>query len=123
MSKQCELVLSIVEHCDGHISAEEVFDRARSEMPNISFGTVYRNLGKLCNDGQIREVPVTGGAARYERMQKAHGHLVCVKCSRIVDFPIIDMDELEKKLNTQFLSYSCCITHICNECKNKDLQS
>lgn len=118
MTRQQELVLDIVEHCDGHISAEEVFDRAREHMPQISFGTVYRNLGKLCDEGKIREVPVTKGAARYERMQIAHGHLVCIKCQSIVDFPIVDIDALEDKLNTKILSYSCCVTHICNMCKN-----
>ena len=117
VSRQCELILSIVERCDGHISAEEVFDSARTVMPSISFGTVYRNLGKLCDEGIIREVPVTKGAARYERMQIAHGHLICVKCSRIVDFPIVDMDLLQDKLNTEILSYSCCVTHVCEECK------
>ena len=119
MTKQQLLVLDIVEHCDGHISAEEVFDRAREKMPGISFGTVYRNLGKLCEAGTIREVPVTKGAARYERMQIAHGHLVCVKCQRIVDFPIVDIDMLEQKLKTKILSYSCCVTHIGDSCKNK----
>ncbi len=116
MSKQHELILSIVEHCDGHISAEEVFDKARQELPAISFGTVYRNLGKLCESGQIREVPVTKGAARYEIMQKAHGHLVCVRCGTIHDFPIVDIDQLEEKLATRIISYSCCVTHICDEC-------
>ncbi len=119
MSRQCDLILSIVETCDGHISAEEVFDRARGDMPSISFGTVYRNLGKLCDAGAIREVPVTKGASRYERMQTAHGHLVCVRCSRIVDFPIDDIEQLEKKLNTDIISYSCCVTHVCEECKKQ----
>lgn len=119
MSKQQELVLKIVEHCDGHISAEEVFDKARKDMPSISFGTVYRNLGKLCDEGIIREVPVTKGAARYERMQMAHGHLVCIKCQSICDFPIVNINELEEKLNTHILSYSCCVTHICDKCRSK----
>ena len=118
MTKQQLLVLDIVEHCDGHISAQEVFDLARRSIPSISFGTVYRNLGRLCEDGIIRKVPVTRGAARYERMQTAHGHLVCVKCQRIVNFPITDIESLEEKLNTRILSYSCCVTHICDMCKS-----
>lgn len=119
MSKQCELILDIVEHCDGHISAEQIFDCARKSFPSISFGTVYRNLSKLCEDGKIREVPVTKGASRFERMQVAHGHLVCIKCDAIQDFPIDDIDDLEKKLETKILSYSCCIQHICKGCKQK----
>ena len=122
MTKQQQLIFEIVQMCDGHISAEEVFDKARMSMPAISFGTVYRNLGKLCDEGAIREVPVTKGAARYERMQTAHGHLVCVKCQRIADFPISDIDTLEEKLNTKILTYSCCVTHICDMC-NSDFNS
>ncbi len=119
MSKQRELILYIVEHCTGHITAQEVYDRARESMPHISVGTVYRNLGKLCEEKLIREVPVTDGAAVFELMQIPHGHLVCEKCASVTDFPIPDIDLLENKLNTKILSYSFCVTHICSECNNK----
>ena len=117
MSKQYELVFSIVEQCDGHISAQEVYDRARQTLPNISFGTVYRNLGKLCDDKRIREVPVTHGASKFEMIQKPHGHLICIRCGSIRDFPVDDIDSLSRVLDTEILSYSCCVTHICSDCK------
>ena len=119
MSKQRELIMSIVKCCDGHITAQAIFDIARIKMPHISFGTVYRNLGRLCEEKLIREVPVTDGAAVYEMMQIPHGHLVCERCQRVVDFPITDVGELEERLDTKILSCSFCVTHICKACKNK----
>ncbi len=118
MSKQRVLILDIIKHCDGHINAQELYSKAKDKMPHISVGTVYRNLGRLCEDKIIREVPLTDSASVYELMQSPHGHLVCEKCSQVKDFPITDIKELEKKLKVKILSYSCCVTHVCDKCTN-----
>ncbi len=119
MSKQRELILDIIHRCDGHISAQELYKRASAQMPHISVGTVYRNLGKLCEEKLIREVPVTNGAAVYELMQVPHGHLVCESCGSVSDFPIENIEQLQVKLGCKILSCSFCVTHICKECSTK----
>ena len=53
MTKQKKLVLTIIERSHGHLSAEEIFFRAREEMPNIALGTVYRNLNALTEEGIV----------------------------------------------------------------------
>lgn len=121
MSKQSELVLSIVENCSGHLTAEQVFLEARKTMPKISIATVYRNLTSLNEQGHIREVALPGEANRYERRQKPHGHLLCTVCGRIDDLPHMNTESLMNHVETEVISYSLCIRHICHECAEKTM--
>ena len=50
MSKQRDLIERIIKESMLHLTAEEIYKEARKEMPNISLGTVYRNLGNLVDE-------------------------------------------------------------------------
>ena len=53
-SKQRELVMQTVERLCDHPTAEEIYDKAAQECPNLSLGTVYRNLNSLVEAGRVR---------------------------------------------------------------------
>ena len=55
-SKQRELVMQTVERLCDHPTAEEIYDKAAQECPNLSLGTVYRNLNSLVEAGRVRRV-------------------------------------------------------------------
>lgn len=122
MSKQSELILSIVDSCDGHMTADQVFQEARKTLPRISIGTVYRNLTQLDRLGHIREVALPGEASRYERRRKLHGHLLCIRCGKIEDLPLPEMEALTGNLKTELISCSLCIRHICRDCAKNSLK-
>ena len=45
MTRQRTLILDIMrQECPNHLTADEIFARAREQMPRIARGTVYRNL-------------------------------------------------------------------------------
>ncbi len=117
MSKQRDLVLSILESNDGHVTADDVYLEARRSMPSISMGTVYRNLSQLSSEGHIREVHIPGAPSHYEKIRKPHGHMICVRCGKITDMPPADIDKLQKALGTEILSYSCSVHYLCPDCK------
>ena len=120
MSKQSELILSIVESCDGHMSADQIYQKAKESMPRISIGTVYRNLSNLSEEGHIHEVALPGEASRYERPQDMHGHLLCVKCGKLEDFSDESLQSLLKGLNTEVVSCHFTVNHICEDCAKKE---
>ena len=85
MSKQKDLILSIVEGSHCHPTAEEVLAEARQKMPHLALGTVYRNLQALVLEGKVRKIDMPQGGARYDRVEDDHAHFVCVECGGIID--------------------------------------
>lgn len=68
-----------------HPTAREVFSRVRESLPTVSLGTIYRNLDKLCRQGELRILRLESGAAHYDAMLAPHDHFVCESCGRLTD--------------------------------------
>ncbi|HYM21229.1 MAG TPA: transcriptional repressor [Candidatus Kapabacteria bacterium] len=84
-TKQRELVLEIVRRLKSHPTAEEVYYVAKRTMPNLSLGTVYRNLGVLVAEGSITEVTFEAGKSRFDGMIEKHEHFICERCGSVTD--------------------------------------
>ena len=71
-----------------HCSAAQVYDAVRVKIPNISLGTVYRNLGNLLESGEIISVEAVDKCIYYDGFIENHAHFACKECKQIYDFPI-----------------------------------
>ncbi|MBQ8163463.1 MAG: transcriptional repressor [Clostridia bacterium] len=114
---QREEILSFLRSKRAHYNAVQVYDAVREKIPNISLGTVYRNLGKLIECGDIISVETEDICVYYDGFIKPHAHFVCRCCSEIYDFEISDdnFEDIEslgfKVENTRTVYYG-----ICNKC-------
>ncbi len=69
-----------------HLAAEEVFERAREVLPEVSLATVYNTLNELVDMGELLAIAHADGRRRYDpNVEERHHHLVCVDCGRMVD--------------------------------------
>ena len=69
-----------------HLAADEVFQRARQVLPEVSLATVYNTLNELVALGEVVELPHADGRKRYDpNAHERHHHLVCVDCGRMLD--------------------------------------
>ena len=68
-----------------HPSAERVYERVRREMPNVSLKTVYQTLNDLAAMGEVRQLTLGTGSARFDPNLDSHHHLVCERCGEVVD--------------------------------------
>lgn len=119
MSKQRDLVERIIKESMLHLTADEIYIEARKQMPNISLGTVYRNLANLVDEGSIRKLKTSFGYDIYDKSLYPHGHVVCPKCRRVFDY---NSDEITAILNRDFSkleSYELMINAICDDCQKK----
>lgn len=98
---QRRLILEIVRSSTDHPSADAVFMQARSRMPHLSLGTVYRNLKLLAQEGLIQEVHFDQGAARYDGNDQTHAHFICEACGQVEDLPLPIGPQIVKKLEEQ----------------------
>lgn len=84
-SKQREAIKSYLRGNLTHPTADEVYTSIRKEFPNISLGTVYRNLNQLAELGEIKKLTFTNGPDHFDYEMKPHYHFICRNCGRIYD--------------------------------------
>src|SRR5258708_37351408 len=84
-TRQLTAVYDVVRAAHDHPTAEEVYARVRRRLPQVSLGTVYRNLQKLAAQQSVRVVHLADRAARYDSMLQEHDHFVCEHCGTVSD--------------------------------------
>ena len=104
-SKQREAVLQAVMRADVHPTAEWVYETVREDLPNISLGTVYRNLKLLTDEGRLQEVVLDDNVTRYDGNTSEHYHCICERCGKILDVDL-DADEAFAELTEQINDFS-----------------
>lgn len=88
LTKQREVVLQVIRDEPEHLTANEVFDKAKRLLPGISFATVYNSLRFLKECGHIAEISFGSGASRFDSLTSRHDHAICTKCGKLVDMEI-----------------------------------
>jgi Fe2+ or Zn2+ uptake regulation protein len=78
-------ILLAVQKLNTHATAEDVYERLHTEMPEISLSTVYRNLKALADEGLV-SVTDLGDGMVFEAVEARshHHHLVCLSCKKII---------------------------------------
>jgi Fur family peroxide stress response transcriptional regulator len=107
-----------------HPSAEEVFIRAKEEMPEISMATVYNCLDTLVKCGLVREVNHDRGATRYCSNMRKHHHFYCDECGGAYDIdPAPDDNEPQVRIPAGFSirGYEIAFRGLCPQCASHRL--
>ena len=86
-SRQRDAIMTYLKSRTDHPSAEQIYENVRQTMPNISLGTVYRNLTLLNELGEIRTIFAGTGADRFDANTMPHDHFICRGCHSIQDLP------------------------------------
>lgn len=86
-SKKRDAMLALLRRASCHPPADWVYQHLREEYPDLSLGTVYRNLNHLCARGLIRRVGAVNGQERYDGVMDPHSHFICNRCGAIIDLP------------------------------------
>ncbi len=122
MSKYEKLIKEIVITSHTHPTAEEIFLIAKSRNSKISLATVYNNLKKLVESGEIKKISTDEGKDRYDDTEP-HAHLVCTRCGEITDYYYEDNgDEITNLVNSNpnVVSIDLKIDYVCPKCRDKE---
>lgn len=101
-SKQRDSIKEFLEGRKDHPTADMVYMNVRKSFPNISLGTVYRNLTLLADIGEIARIRVGDGVDHFDATTIPHYHFVCRECGCVSDFDIPDMVSLDKIVPADF---------------------
>ena len=122
-TRQRDAILNILRHTDSHPTADWVYEQARKIIPNISKGTVYRNLNLLKEAGEISELNLSGTMSRFEGRPENHYHFRCERCGRVFDLdqPVNkDLDnEVATKTGFEVSYHQLEFRGLCHDCQQK----
>ena len=88
-----DAILSCLRSTDTHPSADWIYENVKRDIPNISLGTVYRNLSLFKEQGTIVSIGTVRGVERFDGNTAPHVHHICTGCGRVTDLPGIQVPE------------------------------
>lgn len=118
-SRQRDAILHTVKSTNSHPSADWVYDSVRKEIPNVSLGTVYRNLGQLVDTNNLKAFNYNG-MVHYDALLNDHQHFYCHECSGIFDINVDEKDFISRINDTTthlITDFQLILTGLCNNCK------
>ena len=94
-SRQRESIKHFLAETKEHPTADTVYLHVKKQFPNISLGTVYRNLNLLTDLGEAVKISTPNGGDRFDGRLEPHNHFLCTKCGRLLDLDL-DMKSIEE---------------------------
>ena len=102
-SKKRDAMLSLLQSVTDHPSADRIYQQLKPRYPDLSLGTVYRNLGLLCGQGLVKRVGTVNGQERYDGQTSPHSHFICNRCGSVLDLPDLRPGgDLEQAVSSQY---------------------
>lgn len=122
-SKKRQALLDALCQSHEHPTAEMLYNQLKPDFPELSLGTVYRNLGVLVEEGLVKSVGHVNGQERYDAITQPHPHFVCRSCHGVIDLVLPDtVSDMYEEIGQQFHctpeGYSLTINGLCAKCSN-----
>lgn len=122
-SHQREAIMSYLASTVDHPTADEVYNHIRETIPNISLGTVYRNLNQLAAAGKLLRLTCDGKTDHFDACTTPHYHFLCNTCGRVSDLDMPMNDELlmraRKCTDNTITDVSIMFSGVCSACLSK----
>ena len=123
-SKKREAILEVLRSTEEHPSADWVYQTLRPQFPDLSLGTVYRNLARFKEEGVIVSVGTVNGQERFDATVGPHTHFICRNCGAVMDLPGVnaadlDLDGISAKSGVKIDHHELLFYGTCPECNPK----
>jgi Fur family peroxide stress response transcriptional regulator len=122
-SRQRESIKASLMCRHDHPTADALYASIREEFPNISLGTVYRNLNLLVETGEIQKLTCGNGADHFDGDTSEHYHFVCNECGQVYDMDLAPMERLDSEAQKDapghIDSHYVLFYGTCNHCLEK----
>lgn len=126
-SHQREAIIKYLESTTDHPTADEVYQHMRELIPNISLGTVYRNLSQMAANGKILRLTADGKTDHFDACILPHYHFLCKNCGCVRDIPLEPVDSLvdnAKKVSEHIVEdVSIMFSGTCKDCFMKSIDT
>ena len=125
-SRQRESIKASLMKRKDHPTADALYASIREEFPNISLGTVYRNLNLLVETGEARKLDCGNGPDHFDGNVKQHYHFICKDCIQVYDMDLGELTQLNDSVAGcapgRIDSHSILFFGQCNACMEKEAE-
>lgn len=122
-SRQREAIINFLMTRKDHPTADVVYMNVKEDFPNISLGTVYRNLTLLSEKGEILRLRVGDGMDHFDADTSVHYHFVCTECGSVIDLEMDDIDSINDiagaDFNGMIYGHVTYFYGLCGNCSKK----
>lgn len=94
-SKQRDAIQAYLSGRTDHPTAEAIYSHLREDLPNLSLGTVYRNLSLLADLGEIQKISTGIGPDHFDGNAAPHNHFFCKCCGSVLDLEMKSINFIE----------------------------
>lgn len=106
-------------HC--HPTAEWVYHELKVDYPNLSLGTVYRNISLFRHEGLLISIGTVAGQEHFDAVTTPHPHFICTSCGSIIDVDIkVDEPSLYQQVSCKYgftvQAHEFTFTGLCKHC-------
>ncbi|MFN0061224.1 MAG: Fur family transcriptional regulator [Myxococcaceae bacterium] len=125
-TRQRALIIDTFFDATGHLSVEDVWNKARQQDAKVSVATVYRTMKLLSESGLAAARNFGDGQTRYESTagRHHHDHLICTQCGTIVEFENDRIEQLQevvaRKHGFRVTSHKMELYGLCSKCRQAD---
>jgi Fur family peroxide stress response transcriptional regulator len=97
MTPQRYAILEYMVDAMNHPTADDIYKALEHRFPNMSVATIYNNLKLFVEAGLVKELTYGDDSSRYDANVSDHYHVICTKCSTIVDFDHPRLEHIEEQ--------------------------
>ena len=119
-SKQRQIIYDMIVNNPVHPTADYIYNSLKEEYPELSLGTVYRNLNVLTEMGLILKITSEANSEHYDGNTSNHYHLMCESCHHIYDVMIPYLENIEEEAQKdcahKINSHSLVFSGVCKNC-------
>lgn len=123
-SRQRESIRNYLSQTKEHPTADTIYHVIQKNYPNISLGTIYRNLNLLVEQGEILKLSCGDGIDHFDYNTDEHYHFICRKCKRVLDLEMESISHINIIANANFKGTiegsSTYFYGICPKCKTDE---
>ena len=121
-SRKRQAILEALRNTKIHPTAEWVHQTLKNDYPDLSLGTVYRNLSQFKEEGIILSMGVINGQERFDANISPHSHFICNCCGAVIDIEeTFENSEAAKQVNNKYgftvEEQKIIFYGVCNKCK------
>lgn len=122
-SKKRDAILGAIRATKEHPTAEYIYRMLKPDIPDLSLGTIYRNLALFRQTGEVVSVGTVNGQERFDGNTAPHSHFVCTICGSVSDifcpFPAEDMySAINTENGCHIVWHMLTFFGVCHDCRN-----
>jgi Fur family ferric uptake transcriptional regulator len=122
-TREREIILKELEARKDHFNAEKLYVSLLRKGARVSRPTIYRTLKLLEKLHFIEKLDIKKNCFYYEpvSLKRDHGHLICERCGKIMDFLSNGLDTLKSEIckgkDFKLDNISVQVFGLCRDCQ------